>query len=407
MKIPISKNPSEGEQPRAGSLLFGGLFSRLFGASPSPGLHREEKARPLEGLEQELHEMTEQANARLRKRPESGKYAATSESASAARLASARELLLQQRENARQSLEAHIGHLHSQLGTGIDAEMRERLLRLLAAHSPAVEDSPHLSIEERIERSVLRHLFLRASEAAWLRFENLMAESGLVWPAQEGLAETLTPEELHRLREKHRDEIRLVFLAAPPEQQADLIRGDGKAWMYSYPARGSYLWLQTALRGVAAALCAQYFAAALELWMWRSPDFDRKLVSGVDEKLRPARDALQSGIQSLADAMDISSRVNEVCQTTIPAMVWTHIAPQLNWVRSGEAAPTVSVLAQGLSQLDPVCGMFLTSERVAERAEIGTEIVYLCSSHCRQRFEASPSLFHGTPPPSSQDRKDP
>jgi YHS domain-containing protein len=265
-------------------------------------------------------------------------------------------------------------------------------MRLLIAHAPLPAESARPSIQERIESSVLRELFSRAGEAAWLRLlADLMAKSGLVWPAQDGLPETLSPEEIDRLREKHRGDIRRAFLAATPAQQADLIRGEVETWTYGYPAMGTYLWLQTALRGVAAALCAQYFAAALELWIWRSPEIDGDLVACLDNKLEPARKALRGGLRSLAEALDLSARIDEVCERTIPSMVWKRILPQLDWGGSGQVAPPVSVLAMGLSRLDPVCGMFLTSGRVAERAERAGETLYFCSRGCRERFEANPS----------------
>jgi YHS domain-containing protein len=78
-------------------------------------------------------------------------------------------------------------------------------------------------------------------------------------------------------------------------------------------------------------------------------------------------------------------------------MVWGYVAPKLNWVRAGETSPDVSVLAAGLAQVDPICGMSLTSDRVASRIDLEEGPVYFCSAWCRQRFEeARPRRNPGT-----------
>jgi YHS domain-containing protein len=379
--------------PPEKKLLFGALFSGLFGpkptAAPAAG---QESARPLERLERELQEMTCRAEARLKQADEAARGAGSAGASARGRTGiqgqSARELLLQRREADRERLQADIARLHEQLGTGIDPSMAARLRQILEGHGPPEPAGQTVSIEERIEGGVLRHLFAHAAESAWVRFGDLLERSGIVWPVQEGLAEHLLPEELDRMREKHFESIRTDFLSSTPAQQADLIRGEVKAWVYGYPRKGSYLWLQSALRGVAAALCAQYFAAALELWMWRSPELEVELSSALDERLQPAREALRQGIGSLADAMELAFRVEELCGKTIPSMVLASIEPRLTWIRGGKAPSAVSILAEGLSRLDPVCGMSLISERVADRVARGGETFYFCSSLCRRRFES-------------------
>jgi YHS domain-containing protein len=224
--------------------------------------------------------------------------------------------------------------------------MMERLRRLLTTHAPADTDPSRVSIEERIES-----------------------------------------EELQRARGRHREEVRSAFLEATPRQQAELIQGQVRAWVYGYPARDSYLWLQTAIRAVAAALCAQFFAAALELWMWRPLELDAKLLSSFNEGIEPARAAVRAGIQTVAEAADVTVLVGATCDRIIPSMVWDYVAPKLDWVRAGEVSPDVSVLAAGLAQVDPVCGMSLTSDRVAARLDVEEEPVYFCSLSCRQRYE--------------------
>lgn len=382
--------------PLKRSLIFGTLFSRLFGsreqASPEAPAGLAISSRPLDRLRRELQEISNQADARLRESGIPGRDRATGDRPRPPG-SGERERLLEERDAARQALEADIALLHTQLGTGIDRERLGRLRDLLAAHGPEIDETTHVAIEERIETSILRHLFRRAMEEAWHRFEELVEQAGLAWPLPNGLPANLPPEELGRLRKRYREEILAAFLAASPRQTADVIGGEVRVWVYGYPDRHSYLWLHTVFRGVVSALCAEFFAAALELWMWRNPELERELLGAVDEKLEGARRSLRSGIQSLSEAVEITSQVEEVCEAVIPELVWSYVAPRLAWVRTGEAAPTISVLAAGLPQLDPVCGMSLTSERVATRLEFQGRLFYFCSPSCRERFQASPSQF--------------
>lgn len=383
------------------TLIFGGLFARLFGSgdatrgSDAP----ETPRRSLEQLEAELKEMENRAEARLRESHH--RRGKTSSLGADPGEPDNRQRLLEERRTARQALEEDIARLHEQLATGINKEQIERLRLLLLAHAADPEASAPSSIEERIERSVLLHLFRHAIQEAWHRFEGLIERSGLVWPVQEGLAEKVPPEELDRLRERHREEIHAAFLASSPRQISDVMQGNVKTWVYGYPNKHSYLWLQTALHGVAAALCGQFFAAAVELWMWRTMELERKLLAVVDEELKGPRLSLRQGIQSLAEAVAVASQVNRVCETVIPALVWSHVAPKLEWVRRGGVAPPISVLAAGVTQADPVCGMSLTAERVAARIESQERLLYFCSLPCLHRFEASPSQFVSRAPSAS------
>jgi YHS domain-containing protein len=353
----------------------------------------------LEQLRLELQGMADQAAARLLESrtgetegPRSEPFGVGEE-----------ERLLEEREEARRTLDADIARLHEQLGTGIDEGQMERLGRLLATHACEPDTPSAVAIEDRIERALLKELYRCASQEAWQRLEGLVERTGLVWPVQQGLSERLAPEELDRLRERHRKEVHAAFLAASPRQNADLIRGEVGAWRYSYPDRHSYLWLQSALRGVAAALTAQFFAAALEIWMWRTSELERELYAAVEEKLEGPREFLRAGVRSLSEAVEVASQVDEVCETLIPALVWSHVAPRLEWVRESEAAPAISVLAAGVSKIDPVCGMSLTSERVAARTSHEGRSFYFCSPACLQLFESSPGRFSSETPPRRKE----
>jgi YHS domain-containing protein len=379
----------ESERSHPAPLIFGRLFSRLFGTEePANAQKAEDPAGaigPLNSLERELDEISRRADASVRDldsqaKRTTGAGGAPADDGEKARLHGARD-------SARLVMARDIALLHEQLGTGIDTPQMARLRSLLEAHAPGIEEPSRPEVDERIERHVLQNLYARSVEEAWRRFETLVEESGLVWPLQEGHSESLPPEEIDRLREKHHKEIRATFLAASAQHTAELIQGEVRAWGSSYPDMHSYLWLQTVFRGVAAALCAQFFAAALEIWLWRSHEAEREFLAAVAQRLAALRSSASGESGSRSKAAEVTAQVDEICGIVIPDVVWAYIAPKLSWARAGEPAPAISVLASGLSPLDPVCGMLLTPERVAAQMEVEGRRLYFCSISCRQRFE--------------------
>jgi YHS domain-containing protein len=389
-----------------------GLLSLIFRPhehGDSPERKNAEPARSaLEGIERELQAITDRAEAALRDSVSRVVSGADSSSSARPRTPDPRELLRGERDVARGAMEEDIVRLHRQLGTAITPERMESLARVLAAHGAPSGNAPGVRFQDRIEMGVLRYLYLRAGEAAWSRLEGLLARTGLAWPPPDGLSANNPTEELQRQREAHTEEVRKHFLSTPPTAIAALIHGTVEAWRYGYPGRNSYLWLQTALCAVAAALRAEAFAVAVELWLWRSPDLEREILECVSEKLGDARSILERGVHTVIDAAEVVARVDEVCGTAIPQIVWNHAAKRLlkgswrSWPEQASANPEEAI------RTDPVCGMTLPAQGAVERLESDGKVFCFCNASCRRKFE---ERLGGTAPsqasePSGNGRRD-
>ncbi|HYV41817.1 MAG TPA: hypothetical protein VEO02_08530 [Thermoanaerobaculia bacterium] len=372
-----------------------GLLSLIFRPRDrSDSSEQREDAEPalsvLESIERELQTITDRAETALKESASRVTVSVLSGSSARPQNPDRRELLREEREAARRAMEQHIIRLHRQLGTGITLERMERLARVLAAHAPLSGDSPGTRFQDRIELEVLRCLYLQAGEAAWSRLDDLLARTGLAWPPPDGLPSRNSTEEHQRQHEAHNEQIRKDFILTPAAQAASLIHGSVEAWRYGYPARNSYLWLQTALRAVVAALRAEAFAAAVELWLWRSSDLEREILECVSEKLGDARSILERETHTATDAAEVVSRVDEVCGTAIPQVVWDHAAKKLrrgswrSWPEQACANSTDGV------RTDPVCGMTLPAHKAVEQFECGGSVFYFCNASCRRKFEERP-----------------
>lgn len=371
------------------------LLSLIFRAHDRDDSCRGGSAEPpvptLESIERELQAISDRASAAL-KNSAPGASGAPSLSSLQTRMPDRRELLREKREEARRAMEQDIVHLHRQLGTGITPDRMERLSRVLAAHAPLPGDFPGARFRDRIEMEVLRHLYARSGETAWSHLGDLLARTGLAWPPPDGLPLRISVEELQRRREIHNAGIRREFMLTPASQAALLIHGTIDVWRYGYPARSSYLWLQTALRAVAAALRAEAFAAAVELWLWRSADLEKEILECVSVNLGDSWRILEGGAAHAASgSVEVLARVDEICRTSIPQIVWKHAAKKLGgaWLSWPH---TETADSEGSGRVDPVCGMTLPAGEEGERFERDGQVFHFCHASCRDEFEQSGSV---------------
>lgn len=295
-----------------------------------------------------------------------------------------------QHQVARGALWETILACHRELETGLDVPDVLRLARMAQAHALDAEEPATSGLAVRIDRFVLSGLFSRCASRAWDRLVFLMERSGTDWPVPPDFHHRRSAEEVAALMVRHRNSVRLEFLSASMAKQVDLVTGEIQIWGPTYPSTDSWVWRQTALLAVGAALQLQLFGAALELWLWRSPGLEEALRAQVQTELAAAKELLRRGVVTLEDAENVASRSRFVCGQVIPELVWSYLAPYLRW--EGDALK-VATLEPGLSIVDPVCAMALTSERIAARVSLQGKTYYFCSERCKSRFQEHPERF--------------
>lgn len=354
--------------------MFGTFFKQLLhlGAPKKPAAAPEPDAlRRLTASYQEIQDYVRQAT----RREETPEGALTREEA---------DRHQELRRRAVQSFREDVLALHAHLGTGVTAEQLPRLGRMLTAHLLASE--PSQSLEEQIEAAVGQRLYLECGRLAWERLEDRMRQAGESWPVPEGLVASRNQRELEPVLAQHREEIRQNLLAMTGPACAELLQGEVSIWRHVYPERSSSLWEQTALKAVGAGLRAQLFVAALEAWLWRSQELDQALQRLLQGHVSACQET--AAAPSLADALELSRRIQDLCQHVIPDLVWATVAPRMR-----ADSPAIATLADGLELTDPVCGMSLKADQVAERSGYRGQTVYFCSSSCKRRFDSEPARY--------------
>ncbi len=357
--------------------LFGKTFSNLFGIQAEP-----QSEAPTPDIKAEL----EQAWSQVRSLADEQSRSDLSE----ADMTTQEDRYSKEHKAAQGELWDEILTLHRGLGTELSEKPLKRLRHAALGHAFAAEEPSDLSLEGRIDYLVLSDLFRRCAERAWDRLAQLMERGAEGWPIPPDLSYHRTPESVAEMVDRRQKALRDEFISALPKKQADLVVGEVEVWGPSYPGSDSWLWRQTALVAVGAALQLQLFVAALELWLWRSPSLDIALNAQVEKELVAAKALLTRGVLTLEDAETVANRSRVVCKEILPALVWKYIEPRLNW---DGGSPTLATFAKEVSTIDPVCGMALTSERIAARSTADEKTYYFCSESCQNRFKASTKKY--------------
>lgn len=357
--------------------LFGKTFSNLFGNQAEP-----QPEAPIPDIKTELEQAWSQVQslADEQLRSESTETDVTRPE----------DRFSEEHKAAQRELWDEILALHDRLGTELTESSLPRLRQVALGHAFAVEEPSDLSLEGRIDYFVLKDLFRRCAERAWDRLGQLMEPAGEGWPIPPDLSYHRAPESVAEMVDRRQQDLKEEFVSASLQKQADLTLGEVQVWGPTYPASGSWLWQQTALVSVGAGLQLQLFTAALELWLWRSPNLDAALSAQIEKELVAAKELLHRGVLTLEDAENVANRSRQVCTNILPALVWNYLEPQLNW---DGGTPKLTTLTNEVSTIDPVCGMALTSERIAARAIVDDTTYHFCGESCRDRFQANPKKY--------------
>lgn len=357
--------------------IFGEFFSSLFATNPAPA-PAPSNVDPSVALEQAWDEVQTRAQKLCSNRESEQKKDDPLKHAQ------------RQHEEAQSALCGSILECHQTLKTELDLKTLARLQRLARGHSFPVEEPPNVSLAERIEYFVLRTLFAKCGERAWERLLSLMQTAGLDWPIPPAILYQREAAEVARLMKHRKQELGIEFARTYIGKQIELALGEVEVWGPTYPDPNSWLWTQTSFQATGAGLQLQLYAAAVELWLWRSPELEASIRGRLDRELSSVRSLLKTGLVSLEDSEKVASRSRLVYSTLIPQLVWTHLEPQLCW---NGALPHLATLAEGLSMVDPVCGMALTADRVVARGKFAEKTYYFCSESCRHNFEKRPAAF--------------
>lgn len=243
-------------------------------------------------------------------------------------------------ERARRIAELHraihddIASAHQKLGTGLSASELDATARDLEEFAAAAEegrDSHELIPRARL--AIARRIQQEAGELAVARLVELMRRQDLGWPDPTHYRPSEKREEIEAFQRRRLAELRDSFMAHGLGRTAERMRGVVTAWGSDYPDRGTPLWQETVLEGVAAGIRAELVKECLELVRRDLDVIMARTEATIGKELAALQQVLKAGVTSLEQANLAAASALGVVDEVVPDLVWEHVRSQLPHAR--------------------------------------------------------------------------
>jgi hypothetical protein len=231
--------------------------------------------------------------------------------------------------NIRQTIRKDIGSMHEKLGTGVGADLEalSTFLQEVAVEADAGKDSHELV--PRARARAVQRVQKEAGELALARLEVLQLRQNLEWPDPTHHDPGAQPEEIESSRRRHLAEVRESFLGQSLSQTTERLLGVVTVWGSDYPHRGSPLWEETVLEGVAAGIRGDLFRECLEVARRDEDQIASLAEVSIGKELIKLQQVLKAGVTSVEQANQVGASALRVLDEVVPDLVWEHIRSQV------------------------------------------------------------------------------
>ncbi len=236
---------------------------------------------------------------------------------------------IEERNRAQEELFEEIIQSHRKFGTGLTADdlwSLHDVMQKEADHEAACSNKT--SFHEHVECNLLSFLRKKAGEQAWQRVEHYMVQNHISFPISSSMIDHSESERTKQIREERKKQARDDILKMPAQQLAELILGNVPVWVYSYPAKDTYLWLLTILQGVAAGLTAHFLIEYLAIWEKNSVEMLKKIQKEFMDEIRDLRERGES-VTDISKAFSVSMELQRISREEIPDYIWNYISSKM------------------------------------------------------------------------------
>jgi hypothetical protein len=236
-------------------------------------------------------------------------------------------------EEAHRAIREDIEKMHARLGTGLSSTDLVELtatLEDLEATSTAGKDSH--SLLPRARYAIAERFLAQAGELAVARLVALLEREKLAWPDPTHHRPSASPEEVERSRRRRLAETREAFLASGFQKTGERMLGIVRGWGSDYPDRGTPLWEESVLEGVAAGIRGQLLKEFVECLQR-----DRDLILSqteelIGKELAALQKALESGV-TVEQAQRASAASLHVVDQMVPEIAWEQVRAKSSHAR--------------------------------------------------------------------------
>lgn len=231
---------------------------------------------------------------------------------------------------AHRAIREDIEGMHARLGTGLDGAALTGLASFLEELDTVVrEGKDSHSMLPRARYAIALRLQTEAGELAVTRLVALLQRENMPWPDPIQAGPLVTPEQAENARSRRLAEIRESFLASGFKRTATRLLGVVSAWGSDYPERGSPLWQESVLEGVAAGIRADLVREFADLLRRDSALLLDRTQGAVGKELGTLQQVLRGGITSIEQANEAVASALRVLDEVFPEVAWQHVQSQL------------------------------------------------------------------------------
>jgi hypothetical protein len=239
------------------------------------------------------------------------------------------------RKIAHREITEDIGKMHARLGTGIDdAAMEELSSQLVDLDSLWRSGKGSHDLIPRARYAIAEKIQQETGPLAVARLRNLMRQGGVSWPDPIRHQPSASEDDIERSIRRRMGEIQANFLSSDMQKTSSRMLGIVSGWGGDYPERGSALWEETVLEGVAQGIRARLGSEFIDLVRENKEIFEARTEELVGEPFDVLQRSLESGVDSIHDASRAVTATFRVLDEVIPELAWEYIHAQLPHARA-------------------------------------------------------------------------
>jgi len=242
-------------------------------------------------------------------------------------------------ERAHREIHEDIVKMHARLGTELaGADLDQLASELSALHNDVAAGKDSHSLLPRMRYAIVGRIVEEAGEIAVARIVALLREAKMSWPDPSTYRPSATADEIASAQRRRLADVREAFLSKALERTAEQAVGIVRGWKCDYPDRGSPLWEDCVLQGVAAGIRGQLVLRAAEIMRRDREAILEQAQASIGKELGAVQAALEGGVTSVEQAHHAMSSALSVLDQIVPEIAWKHVESQLSAAR--ESATT-------------------------------------------------------------------
>lgn len=241
-------------------------------------------------------------------------------------------------ETIRSSIREDIEKMHARLGTGLETSVLDAIHEFMVeVEATAASGRDSSEFLPRMRHAIVERLRQESGELAVKRIIALIERAKVAWPDPTHYRATTTQDEIDRSRRRRLAEVRESFLVQDLKRIGERMWGIVRTWGADYPDRGSPLWEECVLEGVAAGIRGGLMRDAVEVLRRDRERLLAEADSSIGKQLSALQAAAKGGVQSIEDANKLVATSLQALDQVVAQIAWEQVKTALPQAR-GEFA---------------------------------------------------------------------